>query len=185
MQQLSSAKSDVVVSLRLLERTPNQLKFQIKVSNSGARPVLIVTDPVRLDGSKGVYLSLNEKDPTLLELGLEVFPPPPYTRLAPKNRVTFKQLEAGGTYEEEVVVQVPLEETKPPWGNMPDAQTIDITKVRQVRVNVGVLPDEPEVREAFANDPSPEGMEVIKSGPLKGESLFEIQEIVSSEKVPL
>jgi len=178
-------EDQIKISFRLLERTSTRLRFQLQIANTGHSSVLIVTNPVRVDGSKGAYLSFNDDDPSLLEIRLEVFPPPIYTILAPKNRVTYKQLEPGATYQEELLLEAPLAETKPPWGTMPDPRKIDIKTIQFANVSVGVFPDEPEVREAFARELSPTGLEMIKTGPFKGKSLYKIQAIVSSEKLKL
>ena len=66
---------------------------------------------------------------------------------------------------------------------MAEARTIAISDVRYAIVRVGVLPDHPDVRDAFEHELSPTGLEMIKRGPLKGKSLFEIQAVVSSEKL--
>jgi hypothetical protein len=63
-QDVTPTKQAIVVTLCLLERTPTRLKFQMKVLNTGDKSVFIVTDPVRVDGSRGVYVWLNENDPT-------------------------------------------------------------------------------------------------------------------------
>ena len=44
--------SGAVVELVLLERSSKQLKFQVKTKNTGQRAVLIVSDPVRVDGDR-------------------------------------------------------------------------------------------------------------------------------------
>ena len=66
-----AAARALVVDLVLLERTPKQLKFQVRINNTGDRAVLIVSEPVRIDGSPGAYLSLG--DTGLLETKFMVF----------------------------------------------------------------------------------------------------------------
>ena len=176
---------DVVVDLEILKRTSARLELQLKVSNTGKTPILVVTDPVRLDGSKGAYLSINEANSSQLEVAFAVYPPPFYTRLAPKTAVRFRTLNAGGTYENTVVLNTPLKETKPPWGDTPHVHAIDLEKIQQVRANVGVLPHDVGVREAIANEISADGFELVKSGPLKGKLLFELQTLVSSKILKL
>jgi hypothetical protein len=183
MASASSKETRVNASIELLERTSSQLKFRLKVTNEGDYPVLIVTDPVRADGTTGPYLLLAEDDPSLLKLAFEVFPPPAYTILAPKNRVTYASLEPDKTYEKEVLLIAPLVETKPPWGTDWRAEAINISAIRDVYVGVGVLCDQPEVREAFASERTPTGLEMIKQGELKGKSLFEIQTTVLSKRI--
>ena len=183
--QGETAAEPVAVDLALLKRTPTRLEIQVKVKNLGERPVVVVTDPVRLDGSEGVYLSLNENDSSQLELAFAVYPPPFYTRLAPKTRVTFRRLEAGGAYQTNVVLDTPLKDTKPPWGETPNTELIDLAKIHQIRANVGILPDDPGVHDAFTNNRSPDGFELVKKGPFKGKLLFELQALVSSRILKL
>jgi len=174
-----------VVDLVLLERTPKQLKFQVKINNTGERAVLIVSDPVRVDGSAGAYLSLDKSNPHLLEMDFTVFPPPLYTIYAPKNRVTFLRLDPGATHTEEVVLDQPFKDTKPPWGEWQDTKRINIENLQQVVARIGVLPDDPAVHAALINVPAPNGLERVSGGPLKGKMLLDIQTIVSSNVVKL
>jgi hypothetical protein len=169
----------------LLERTSKQLKFQVAIKNVGERAVLIVSDPVRVDGSRGAYLALDERNPTLLEIDFMVFPPPIYTVYAPKNRVSFLRLVPGSTHVEEVIWDEPFKDTKPPWGEWQDTKRINVENVRKVVAKVGVLPDDPAVHAALVNVAAPHGLEKAESGPSKGKVLYEIQTIVSSNIVNL
>src|SRR5690242_17803966 len=84
-----SVGSPVVVDLVLLERSQKQWKFRVTIKNTGEKTVLIVADPVRVDGDRGPYLSVDEHNPGVLEIAFTVFPPPIYTIYAPQNHVTF------------------------------------------------------------------------------------------------
>jgi hypothetical protein len=163
--------------------TGTQLDFNIKVTNGSEKAVLVVSDPIGVDGLRGAYLSLNEDNPTQLELRFEIFAPPPYTVYAPKNRVTFLRLEPGATHHERIVLQSPLKSTKPPWGEWQDTHSIDMTNVRQVVARVGILPDDPAIHAALENVRSPDGVEKVRSGPFQGKLLFEIQTVISSKIV--
>jgi hypothetical protein len=174
-----------VVELVLLERSPKQLKFQVKIKNTGERAVLIVSDPVRVDGSRGAYLSLDEHKPDLLEIAFAFFPLPIYTIYAPKHRVTTLRLDPGATHVEHVVWDEPFKDTKPPWGEWIDTKRINVENVRQVVAKVGVLPDDPAVHAALVHVDNPRGLERAESGPLKGKVLYEIQALVSSNIVKL
>jgi hypothetical protein len=79
----------------------------------------------------------------------------------------------------------PFKDTKPPWGEWQDTKLINIENIRQVVARVGVLPDVPDVHAALINTPSPQGLEMVTSGRLRGKALFEIQIIVSSNIVRL
>lgn len=180
-----SAGSPVSVDLVLLERSQKQWKFRVTIKNTGEKAVLIVADPVRVDGDRGAYLSIDEHNPGLLEIAFTVFPPPIYTIYAPKDRVTFLQLDPGATHIEEVVWDEPFMDTKPPWGEWNDTKPIDVANVREAVAKVGVLPDDSALRATFANEPSPSGLERVESGPLKGKVLYKIQTIVPSNTVKL
>lgn len=173
----------VKVSLRVLERTSKVAKFQATITNEGTRPVLIVTNPMRADGSAGPYLSLNADEPSMLELGFRAFPPPGFDILATNERVTYTSLEPEVPHHEEVSLLAPIEETEPPWRGMAKPRQIDLGRIQYVKLNVGVFPDEPEVREAFAYELSPTGLELVKRGRFKGKSLYKIQGIVSSGRI--
>lgn len=180
-----SVGSPVSVDLVLLERSRKEWKFRVTIKNTGEKAVLIVADPVRVDGDRGAYLSLNEHNPGLLEIAFTVFPPPIYTVYAPKDRVTFLPLDPGASHIEEVVWDEPFKDTKPPWGEWNDTKAIDVANLREAIAKVGVLPDDPGVHAALINVAWPHGLETVESGPLKGKSLFEIQTIISSNTVKL
>jgi len=182
-QQLTGGGTSV--ELVLVERSPKRLKFQVRINNSGEKAILIVSDPVRVDGDRGAYLSLNEHHPGLLEIAIAVYEPPIYTIYAPKHRVTFLRLAPGDTHVEDIVLDEPLKDTKPPWGEWNDTKRIDIENVREVVAKVGVLPGDPAVSASLVNVASPHGLERVTSGPLKGKALFEIQTLVSSNVVKL
>jgi hypothetical protein len=112
------------------------------------RPVLESTN-----GLRGAYLSLNENNPAQLELRFEVCGPPIYTVYAPKNRVTVLRLEPGATNQEKILLQSPLKDTKPPWGEWQDTQSIDLTNIQQVIARVGVLPDDPAIYKSLGERP--------------------------------
>lgn len=180
-----SVGSPVVVDLVLLERSQKQWKFRVTIKNTGEKTVLIVADPVRVDGDRGPYLSVDEHNPRVLEIAFTVFPPPIYTIYAPQNHVTFLRLDPGATHVEEVAWHEPFKDTKPPWGEWNDTKPIDVTNVREVVAKVGVLPDDPNVHAALKNVAWPHGLETVRTGPLKGKALVEIQTIVSSNTVKL
>ena len=165
------------------ESTGTRLEFKVRVTNDSEKAVLVVTDPIRVDGLRGAYLSLNENNPAQLELRFEIFASPLYTTYAPKNRVTFLRLEPGATHQERIVLQSPLKGTKPPWGEWQDTQSIDMTNIQQVVARVGILPDDPAIHAALENVRSPDGLENVRSGQFQGKLLFEIQSVICSKIV--
>jgi hypothetical protein len=171
----------ISITLRIVERTPKTLQFYLQVRNSGDHSVLMVSEPVRTDGSKGMYLSLSRDDSSLLEISSQIFPPPNYDIVVPKHRVTYRMLAPGLAYEEEILLQAPLNETEPPWREMLTPRDIDLTKIQYLELRVGVLPDEPEVRQAIER--SSTGLEIVKSGPRKSQPLFAIQSVLSSKRI--
>src|SRR5688500_3997407 len=114
--QAATVMEGVTVDLLLLESTGTGLEFKTQVTNGSEKAVLVVSEPISVDGLRGAYLSLSEHNPAQLELRFEIFAPPLYTVYAPKNRVTFLRLEPGATHQERIVLQSPLKGTKPPWG---------------------------------------------------------------------
>ena len=179
--QVETVTAGVTVELLLVERIASRLEFEVKVTNGSKNAVLVVSNPIRVDGSSGAYLSVSENNPAQLELRFEVFAPPVYTIYAAKNRVTFLRLEPGTTHQEKVLVQTPLKDTKPPWGEWSNTQPIDLTNIQQVVARVGLLPDDPAIHAALENVRSPEGLEKVKTGPFQGKRLFEIQSVISSK----
>ena len=175
----------VVVEAVLLERTQAHLRFQVRVRNASDKAVLIVSDPVRVEGSKGPYLSLNESNPGLLELRFELFPLPVHTIYAPKHRVTLLPLAPGATHLEDVMLKIPFRNTRPPWDESLRTSAIDIAKIHEVVAKVGIFPDDAAIRVMLSNIDAFHGLESPSSGPLKGKVLFEIQTVVSSKPLKL
>ena len=179
--QAATDTAGVTVELLLVERTTSRMEFEVKVANGSEKAILVVSNPISVDGLKGPYLSLDENNPAQLELLFKIFAPAVYTVYAPKNHVTFLRLAPGAMHQEKILLQNPLKDTKPPWGDWQDTQPIDITNIQRVVARVGVLPDVPAIHAALENVVSPAGLEKVKSGPFQGKRLFEIQSVISSK----
>lgn len=179
---------DVKVSLRLLRMLPDKWELELRTQNTGSRSVFIMTEPVRSNGSKGAYLALDQSDPTVLEIGAQLYSLPSYSLYSNHARVKLKRLEPGAERLEQLTVSFPSQETSPPYKGL-ENEVIDKSKVRSLRAAVGVLPDEEGIQDflrrkagmgAYAG-----GLEIVERGSFKGKQLCEVQEVIRTQTIKL
>jgi hypothetical protein len=80
--------SKVEASLRLLRRLPDRWEFELTAQNTGSRAVFIMTEPVRSNGLKGPFLTLDQNDQSVLELGIQLYKSPDYCIYSNQTGVT-------------------------------------------------------------------------------------------------
>ena len=51
----------IKVELKLLKTLPGKLEMEVMIENTGEQDVFVMTDPVRVDGSKGPYVSITDE----------------------------------------------------------------------------------------------------------------------------
>src|SRR3712207_610522 len=68
----------VSAQLRQLRGTSAIWELELTVRNGGGRAVYLMTDPVRTDNSKGPYMSVAPRDPSVLDLSVRVYSRPEY-----------------------------------------------------------------------------------------------------------
>jgi hypothetical protein len=194
LKTLSGAKTkrlsreNIDVNLKLINKSSYCWEFEVVVENQGQEPVLIMTDPIRIDGSRGIYMSVAKEDPSTLELSIRLYDPPPYFLYVDKTRVRAAQLAPGAIHSERFVVNFPYKETFPPYGEYPVQRQVDNAKIKFMKVFVGVLPDEQGIRELLQHKVSNyvvNGYESLLKGRFKGKHLIDLQTVFSSKKVEL
>lgn len=179
----------VKVSLQMLQRLPSELAFEIVVSNAGDASVFIVTEPVRNDASKGLYISLNKQDPSIVEATITLFSLPRYCTYTILTQATLKRLEPGEKHTEKFSLRLPLETTEPPYETPFDSKPIDHKALRYIRASVATLPDEAGIQTLLRRkehvNPVVNGQEKLNNGDFKGKQLFEVQTLISSSLVSI
>lgn len=179
----------IAVSLSLIQKLSTRWEFDLEAKNISTDPVFITVSPIRSDGSTGAYLSLCKEDPTCLELSQRVYSPPSFCILVNNAHVLLKRLEAGEKYKAKLTLTFPLQKTLPPYENRREQKTIDPAKIQFVKGSVGMLPNEGGIQSLLQSkggiNSYLNGFEEVEMGSLKGQRIFEIQTIVSSEKIKL
>jgi hypothetical protein len=186
VSQKEITTSSVAVNLRLLRVLAEGWEFEITTQNSGNHAVFIMTEAVRSDGSRGTYLTLNAEDPSILEMGIQLYPIPGYCIYANQTRVTLKRLDPGTSYIERMMVPFSARETSPPNKGL-EHQPLDKSKLHAARAAVGILPDDEGIQDFLRRKQGigsyAGGLELISKGPLKGKSLYEVQKIIRSATI--
>ena len=178
----------VDVDLRLLKAAPDKWDFEVTVRNVGSRAVFVMTGPRRVDNSKGPYVSWADLRPGILEVSIQVYPPPPYFFIANNAGVKLQELPAGASHKELLSVSLPIPETLPPYGDTPRRAKIDPKQVLMITAAVGILPDDEGIRDLLARKPfGPfvHGLEEVTKGASKGKRLFELQGVYYSPTIPV
>lgn len=176
----------VKVDLRLLKAVPDKWEFEMTIQNVGSRTVFVMTGPTRVNGVKGPYLSLADNQSATLEIGIQVYPPPPYFFIANKAGVSLLELPAGASHKEVFSISVPIPETVPRYGETPVRGKIDPKQLQFITASVGILPDDEGVRDLLARKPFGSfvnGVEELTKGASKGKRLIDLQTIYRSPSI--
>lgn len=180
----------VSAQLRVLRMAPAGWEFELVVRNDGKLTVYVMTDPVRSEGSKGPYLSTDPLDPSVLDLGVRVYPRPPNCIYVNHAGVTLERLEPGASRLQRFTVPPPVEETMPPYlTDRFEPRPISTGNLKYARAFIGVLPDEEGVRDYLRRKegigPYARGDERLEAGSFKGKHIINLQTLVSSGKIEL
>lgn len=165
---------------------PDKWEFEFTTQNSGSNPVFILTEPMRSNGSKGAYFTLDPQDPSILEIGILLYRPPDYSIYSNQTRVSLKLLNPGVKYIELITVMFPARETSPPYKGL-EYEKLDRSKLLGARAALGILPDDEGIRDFLRRKegigPYAGGLELIDRGALSGKSLYEAQEVIHSPTI--
>ena len=165
---------------------PEKWEFELTTQNSGSNAIFILTEPMRSNGSKGSYFTLDPQDPSILEIGIQLYPSPDYSIYSNRTRVSLRRLDPGASHVELITVSFPARETSPPYKGVEYGQ-LDRSKLRGARATLGILPDDEGIRDFLRRKegigPYAGGLELIMTGPLRGKSLYEAQEVIHSPTI--
>lgn len=187
----SNDLKDIKVSIRSVRKYPDRWEIELETRNDSQQVVFVLTDPVQENGKKGPYIETDEADSTILNLSVRFYEGPDYLLFAYPTGVKLLRLDPQTSHVEKYTLTLPLRSTIPPHRRSrekPEEEQIDHTKIRTIKLSVGVLTDDEGMRDllrrktfgTFSN-----GGEVLTKGSLKGKSLLEAQAIVNaSYRVP-
>src|SRR5919204_6950787 len=98
-----------------------------------------MAEPIRSNGFKGGYLTLDPQEPSTLIIGIQLYPSPDYCIYSNQTRVTLIRLDPGAKYIQRVTVSFPAKEISLPYKGL-EYETLDKSKLRAVRAAIGILP---------------------------------------------
>lgn len=177
----------VELTLHLLRASDAKWEFELTVHNSSVKSVFVMAEPVRSNGSRGAYLSIDTTDQSVLVIGVLLYSLPDYSIYSNHAGVALKRLEPNGNYNQVLSVTFPSRETSPPYKDPLEFKMIAQPKVRFARAVLGVLPDEEGVQGFLDRKerigPYADGVEMMESGAYKGKRLIEIQSLALSPKI--
>ena len=181
--QRDASTSAISVSLRLIRMLPEKWEFELTTQNSGNNAVFILTEPIRSNGTRGSYFTLDPQDPSILEIAIRLYPPPDYCIYSNHTGVSLKRVDPGARHVELITVSFPARETSPPYKGV-EYGKLDSSKLHGARAALGVLTDDEGIRDFLRRKegigPYAGGLELIHTGPLSGKSLYEAQEVILS-----
>jgi hypothetical protein len=184
----SQGKPVVEVRARIESASEAQLILKVGVRNVGGLPVYLVTDPKRVDRSKGPYIDTSKADSSTLICSLQLYPPDPFEAYVNGTGVHLTRLAPGESHEETLRLTWPIRTTAPPFSDYPQKRVVPAQSIKRIEVRVGVLPESLSLLNLISRKPPPHdeftGLERITVG-LAERSLYEIQEIFSSNVVEI
>lgn len=177
------------VEARLKKVSSKTWQIEVSITNNGNAPILIMTNPRCSDGKDGYYLSLDRKNPSLLEVKavFEDISKSGVKLWKDEAGVELQQLIPHKSFTVNFEIILPTNETTPPYRRVKEMLKIDPEKIKSVRVSIGVLPHddgildllERKFRKSFVN-----GYEAVIKGEYKDKRLYQLQTIIKSEEIP-
>jgi hypothetical protein len=186
--QAPKDKPMIEVQATVKSKTEGAIVLGVLVKNSGSVPAYVVTDPHRVDSSKGPYFDTDSADQSTLVCSFQLYPPDPFHPFNDGTTVHLMRLEAGTSHVEVVQLSWPLRTTEPPFAGAPGAKDVPMKSIKRIEVRVGFLPASASLMQLVARKQIPHdaytGMERIEIGSTL-KSLYDIQEIVGSNTIEL
>lgn len=184
---------DVDVRVLGVVRLRDSWTVEVEIANKSDRSLFILTNPRTASGKYMAYSS-NEDESSTLDLRVVFFTGPSYFLYVNATRAKLVELEPDTSRIEKYTLPLPLYRTLPPYGDKPSesAKLIDLSKVKNIRFSIGILPGDEGIRGLLVPKKSNSffdeyftGGEIIESGVLKGKNLLSVQTIFSSYyKIP-
>lgn len=179
--------NQVRATLKIVRSSSEGLELDLTAVNLGPAPVFVMTDPTRSDDSSGPYINATSGNVTL-QVGIILYPPSATKFEINYTGVKLKSLQPMEELTQRLTLHYPIVETEPPYRETPSTAVINFEKVKRVQGAIGILEDEPGLRDFLDHKrsaPFVSGSEAIAFGRFKGRRLFELQSIVYTEEISL
>lgn len=177
----------VVLAVDLRKAEKKELQYTFELRNDGSKAVFYGTNPRQVDGVFTPYVSVDEKDSTLVNVQWRVFHPAIILVIenggVNKAGIELKRLEPGETIRDTVFIKWPLAETVPPYLRRV-YKKVEQGTIKRLRFTVGYFEEEEGILEFLTRKPFGwfiKGHERLDTGVFKGKEFYEIQKLVSLE----
>lgn len=159
------------------------LEIEISLKITSDKDILIVLPNPKDKLKTSYYLTFDEKN-SLLEIRRNFYEYPPYVITDVETQCfTLGQIKSKEIYKETIFVDYPISSSHLAIGNK-----IDISKVKSIRFQLGLLPFFESFVEIQNRKPfgcCVDGQEIISEGLYKGRTLIETQNILKSNVVKI
>lgn len=166
-----------------VKKHPKSLEIEIVLKITGDKDVLVVLPNPKDKFNTSYYLTFDEKN-SLLEIRRNFYEYPPYVITDVETQCfTLGSMKSKEIYKETILVNYPISSSYLDIGNK-----IDISKVKSIRFQLGLLPFDDLLTEIQNKKPfghCVDGQEIIPDGLYKGRTLIEVQNIVKSNVVKI
>jgi hypothetical protein len=178
----------VLVRVTSTRAKKKNLQYTIELLNDGPRSIIYASNPQQAFGAFGPYISLDQRDKTVVEIQSRVFPREIVQAIltySNQTRVELKRLEPGKTAKETVSIKWPLSETVPPNPSTV-YRKIDRKDVKKFRFSIGYFEAEDGLVDFLKRKPFGwfiKGNELLETGVYQGKFTSEIQKLASLEVI--
>lgn len=177
---------DIQIDLTVSKYNSQELNVTAKIENKSNKPVYVVVETTKKNGSAGPYLFL-DKDSTVLSIASSFFAQE-WGVIAEQDKSRFKlqKLEVGASYEWTITVSNLIKEIIPTYREQSDMKAIDLTVVKKIKFLVGTVPYFEEAANVITDSPLSPYLTwntLIKRGRYKNRFLYEMQAVITTEKV--
>ncbi|MGB7069152.1 MAG: hypothetical protein WBD22_06630 [Pyrinomonadaceae bacterium] len=184
---LSKAEGQQVLLLgKILDLNDQKLRFSLTLRNEGTENIFFSSNPQRLKGEYGPYISIDVNDRSVVNIEWRVFEPISLAAYSDETGVELKKLGPNESVSETITLNWPLQETVPPIDLHFKCKRIDRKDLKQIRLTVGYFVENDGILDFLSRKPFGwfiKGRETLYSGAFKGKTFLEIQELVSDEIV--
>ena len=177
------AQPEIELAIGKVEIDVAKIRFELNIRNKGKSSIFIATDPSRVDGSKGFYVSSPHGDGEI-KLESRVFGPDRPSPYSDKTSVRLKKLVHDEEFVEIVELAFPVTETVPPVDYNYNRKNISLQDLETIEVSIGYFYEDEGVNEILQYKQKGwflTGFEMIRHGDNRGKLLYETQKIVTTK----
>jgi hypothetical protein len=160
----------------------NSLEIEFVLGVTDNKDIFIVTPNPKNKLTTSYYLTFDEKN-SLLEIRRNFYEYPLYITDTETQCFTLSPVKSKGIYKETIFVNYPVS-----LSYLSIENKIDISKVKSIRLQLGVLPFDDTLSELQNRKPfgrCVDGQEKISEGHYKGRALIEVQNILKSNIIKI